>query len=474
MTRDYCEDADIDRLLELEEEENEAKRLRLSELDELFPDDGTELIPCTSLATSRPVSPLSDYDFNAQVYQAPRLVEIVSGPNAPTPWLDDNEDWPASDEEVIPMEEDEELTDDIQDYDLTDAARGSRWVWTMFNYDTLLIARLVAWFKAIPPKAKNGKPNARCFIYGFETCPSTGKDHLQGFCIFEGEKKFATLVAFNKKINNSICWRPAKCLSNLRCSNYCRKGDQGKKEWKAEHEKGKHFGLNAKVVEWGDLELMKQNKLGLDMGKRTDVAACRAMILACDAWADVLANEMHMEFIAAHMQWAREIFMNRPIEKMIGFKFYQWEKDLMEDEMPYHPRKVLWYWSRDGNVGKSTFSRYLVCNHNALMAPNKTAEAAFLFNGQKIVLFDVSRSGLDYFNWDLLEQIKNGLIVNTKYVPMQKVFNHPTVIVFSNNDGEQWLHKLSTDRWFRHEITPEECVDVEYVPRDDVVGGPGS
>jgi len=464
---------DVDRMLAIEEEENAAKRLLgfESDPDEYFPTRKRvrrNMILESDVEESGEESGVEEYDFDRQALAGniPALVGLALGPDADS-----------DEEDVLPLvtpddddDDDEESVADKSEPKPT--AQGSRWMFTCFNPTPLKQARLEKWFQAIPPRSAAKTPNARAYIFGRETCPTTGKEHLQGMVIFDCQKKFATLKSFNTKLGpgEAIDWRMCKCLSNKRCSDYCKKGEQSKKEWKKSGCKGDHFGLRADVTQWGDVALFLEDKQGLDMGKRTDVVACRQMILNCQSWADVLSNELHMEYLAAHMQWAREIFMNRPIERMLSFKFYHWEKELMVRFMPYHSRRILWVYSLEGNVGKSTFTRYLVCNHNALLCPNKTAEAAFLYTGQKIVIFDVSRKGMEYFNWDLLEQVKNGLIVNTKYVPMQKVFQHPTIIVFSNNNGDDYLKNLSADRWTRIEITQAQCVTVDYVPPDDIVG----
>ena len=67
------------------------------------------------------------------------------------------------------------------------------------------------------------------------------------------------------------------------------------------------------------------------------------------------------------------------------------------------------------------------------------------YNGQRIVLFDLSPSQEDRFNYEVLESIKNGLMFSSSYESRMKVFAIPHVIVFANWAPDE--SKLSADRW---------------------------
>ena len=47
-------------------------------------------------------------------------------------------------------------------------------------------------------------------------------------------------------------------------------------------------------------------------------------------------------------------------------------------------------------------------------AENPTA-TTYLYNGQAICLFDVERANANKIDWSLIESLKDGLLVNTKY-----------------------------------------------------------
>lgn len=57
-------------------------------------------------------------------------------------------------------------------------------------------------------------------IYGFETCPSTGTPHIQGYVVFKYQKRFNTLHNFNQRIH----WEVARG-SHKKNIRYCSKED---------------------------------------------------------------------------------------------------------------------------------------------------------------------------------------------------------------------------------------------------------
>lgn len=133
---------------------------------------------------------------------------------------------------------------------------------------------------------------------------------------------------------------------------------------------------------------------------------------------------------------------------------YQWQKELIEivDKPCEDERTVYWLWEENGHVGKTSFCKYLICNHNAkyIDEGKKGDIINFIFNQKKlgsktIVCIDIPRENENNCSYKSIESLKNGIIFNAKYETGQRVFNSPHVIVFSNfypNTG-----KLSSDRW---------------------------
>lgn len=128
---------------------------------------------------------------------------------------------------------------------------------------------------------------------------------------------------------------------------------------------------------------------------------------------------------------------------------YGWQLSIMEILSKKPDKRIInWLWEPNGNVGKSTFCKYLVVKHNAIMLTGKSQD---MFNALKqckskrLIIVDTPRSQQDFINYGALEQIKNGLVFSGKYESCQLVFNTPHLIVFSNEPPD--YEKMSQDRW---------------------------
>ena len=109
-------------------------------------------------------------------------------------------------------------------------------------------------------------------------------------------------------------------------------------------------------------------------------------------------------------------------------------------------RQVIWMWDVNGNVGKSWFATYCAVKHDAFVVGNgKSADIKYAYRGQRIVVFDFSRSQTDTINYQVIEDIKNGRYFSTKYVSEMRIYNPPHVVCFSNSEPKR--EALSLDRW---------------------------
>ena len=77
-----------------------------------------------------------------------------------------------------------------------------------------------------------------------------------------------------------------------------------------------------------------------------------------------------------------------------------------------------------------------------------------------IILFDVGKARTDDgVNYKLLEKIKNGRIVASKFDSKELKFKTPnTVVVFSNEKPD--VVELSKDRWKIFQIRDNDLIDV--------------
>ena len=80
-----------------------------------------------------------------------------------------------------------------------------------------------------------------------------------------------------------------------------------------------------------------------------------------------------------------------------------------------------------------------------------------------IFLFDVGKAQTDDgVNYELLEKIKNGRILASKFDSKELKFHTPnTVVVFSNEKPD--VKQLSKDRWKIFQIRDDDLIDVTEI-----------
>jgi len=101
-------------------------------------------------------------------------------------------------------------------------------------------------------------------VFGKEIGES-GTPHIQGYAEFKKKISLKNL----KKISNRVCWINRDGTAR-QASDYCKKGEQTKEEWKQFHTKGPNYGLNADFFEEGNIS--KQ-------GERKDIEAVTTLII---------------------------------------------------------------------------------------------------------------------------------------------------------------------------------------------------
>ena len=132
-----------------------------------------------------------------------------------------------------------------------------------------------------------------------------------------------------------------------------------------------------------------------------------------------------------------------------------------------HDRHIYWYWEPTGNTGKTTFAKYLVVYHSAVVLSGKSADMknaiASMKHYPQVILVDCPRSGTNFICYKGLEEIKNALFFSGKYESKMVCGHIPHLIIFSNSPPE--YAQLSQDRWVVTRIPALD--DAGNVPRVD-------
>lgn len=282
------------------------------------------------------------------------------------------------------------------------------------------------------------------YIFQLEKAPSTGQLHYQGYLRMSSPKAMARVKALFAP------WQPhlEKCNgAEEKNIAYCSK------------EESRVAGpwTSGEVADAGTSGVLKEAvQLMLDKG----------LFPAVQEYPQVFAkHHSGLQFILAKHEEQK-----RPSDA--GFAPYPWQADLMAmlQGVP-NDREILWVVDPAGHAGKSRLCTHLILEHGAILLEGSIQNMAYLYNKERIVLFDVSRSAVEVTShlYGFAEKLKNGWVTSTKYQPVNKCFAAPHVVFFSNAfpDKSKW----TKDRYKVYGLQPVAagCVQLlEAVAYDDI------
>lgn len=125
-----------------------------------------------------------------------------------------------------------------------------------------------------------------------------------------------------------------------------------------------------------------------------------------------------------------------------------WQRRVVSKLDEQDDRKILWVWSRQGNVGKTWLGLYLVGQKDAFMCnTGKHADIihAFQKRSYSYCVMDLTREQEDRAPYTVMEGMKNGFLFSAKYDSGMHFFTPLKLVVFANFEPDRV--KLSEDRW---------------------------
>ena len=275
-------------------------------------------------------------------------------------------------------------------------------------------------------------------LYGRETCPTTGREHLQGYVQF---KKKQT-IAGAKKIfdNDSIHFEFAK-------------GD---------YEENFKYCTKTRECDPVPNVYFERGEPTRKKGQRNDIQEVIRRIEAGNDLRDLMFDDEVNDTVARCMPFVRQAIADFKAgkglaslkSKLESAQLRSWQSGVRNVvEQSPDGRSVYWYWDSRGNTGKSFMVDWLVAFHKAVVFTHgKMHDIAHAYNHEPVVCFDLSRTQEEKLDavYMALECFKNGRMFSGKYESTTKVFETPHVFVFANFAPDKT--KLSEDRWKITEI----------------------
>lgn len=219
------------------------------------------------------------------------------------------------------------------------------------------------------------------YLFGEEIAPSTGMKHLQGVVRFQNARSFDSVKKLLKKSHIELC---KNWMASL---NYCSKDGQ--------------------------------------------------------------------TFTNIERKIKKEPLKNKLLKKYESITWKDWQKKIIDIcETEPDDRKINWIYDPIGANGKSYLAKYIYLKYDAIIGDGKKQD---VFNqiliwmeknkeeSPKIIVLDIPRHNMEYFNYGLIEKIKDGLIYSGKYEGGCCAFESPHIFIFSNEKPD--LHKFTQDRW---------------------------
>lgn len=263
-----------------------------------------------------------------------------------------------------------------------------------------------------------------------EVAPTTGTPHLQGY------------LELKKKTRASVLGKIFKDLEAEKKPRFCAAKGSAKQ--------------NEDYIEKPDLNIVGDKqfyKYGQPAetapGKRTDLQAFQEVVKSGVLDRKRLREDFP-EVCAKYPRFVDSYIRDQiQVPKEPDHPFRPWQQELAERlNQPADNRTVNFIVDHLGNQGKSWFAKKWLESHpNAfLMRPGKHADMAYILPDKLDVLFlDCTRKQLDYVPYTLLEELKDGYVMSTKYETMVKRYQPMHIVVLMNEQPD--MAALSQDRY---------------------------
>ncbi|CAB9531736.1 Para-Rep [Seminavis robusta] len=242
--------------------------------------------------------------------------------------------------------------------------------------------------------------------------------HLQGFTVFIGQK---SLTGVKKVVGNRAYVEVSKGNEQQNYDYSIKDGDY-EEFGSRDRKRGKHRDIEEfkKAVEGGERDI---KRLRLH----------------------------HSEVCAKYPRFVNEFIRDIIPEPQIkAHPLYPWQQQLYAVlKGPADDRTIHFIVDTKGNKGKSWFAKYYCSQYpdkTHILRPTKHADMAYALPYElKVIFIDCTRKQVEYMPYTFMEELKHGLVFNSKYESCVKKYTNLHVVVLMNQFPD--MEALSEDRY---------------------------
>lgn len=167
---------------------------------------------------------------------------------------------------------------------------------------------------------------------------------------------------------------------------------------------------------------------------------------------NVSMRELDTMFPRATVRYHRQLMelkqrLQQELKDDSDFSPYPWQSRVLSSlSQEADDRHIIWVTDVLGGKGKTRLTNHLVHMHGAVVLSGKLADMTYAYKNKmaSIAVFDVTRSAAEHSDhlYTMAEQLKNGVLCNSKYESCMFTFKPPHVIFFANFswDRSKWSH----------------------------------
>jgi len=137
--------------------------------------------------------------------------------------------------------------------------------------------------------------------------------------------------------------------------------------------------------------------------------------------------------------WPEQVKKADLRDALDGKEYYAWQQFIIDTAKAVPDwRKIYWFWSSEGEVGKTSFARHLkikpevVNGKTCIVMGGNMNDAMYAYKGQDIVFYNFPKAFADKVPYDVMETLKDGMGFSAKFKSQDNLWNPPHVFVFAN------------------------------------------